>query len=78
MSGAIPPLPQYAFMAWSSVKSQGYLYLNPRNVNGGCGHSTEYQGSMFRGGEVPGSNHHETDQHDGELSSFSSVSSGKC
>jgi hypothetical protein len=30
MSGVIPPLPQYAFMAWCSVKAQGqlYLYLN--------------------------------------------------
>jgi hypothetical protein len=27
MSGAIPPLLQYAFMAWSSVKAQGQLYL---------------------------------------------------
>jgi hypothetical protein len=31
MSGAIPPLPQYAFMAWCLVKAQGqlelYLYL---------------------------------------------------
>jgi hypothetical protein len=27
MSGAIPPLPQYAFMAWCSVKIQGQLYL---------------------------------------------------
>jgi hypothetical protein len=27
MSGAIPPLPQYAFMAWNSVKAQGQLYL---------------------------------------------------
>jgi hypothetical protein len=27
MSGAIPPLPQYAFMAWCSVKEQGQLYL---------------------------------------------------
>jgi hypothetical protein len=27
MSGAIPPLPQYAFMAWCSVQAQGYLYL---------------------------------------------------
>jgi len=25
--GAIPPLPQYAFMAWCSVKAQGQLYL---------------------------------------------------
>jgi hypothetical protein len=27
MSGAIPTLPQYAFMAWCSVKAQGQLYL---------------------------------------------------
>jgi len=27
MSGAIPPLPQYVFMAWCSVKAQGQLYL---------------------------------------------------
>jgi len=31
MSGAIPPLPSYAFIAWYSVKAQGqiYLYLSP-------------------------------------------------
>jgi hypothetical protein len=27
MRGAIPPLPQYAFMAWCLVKAQGQLYL---------------------------------------------------
>jgi hypothetical protein len=27
MSGTIPPLPQYALMAWCSVKAQGQLYL---------------------------------------------------
>jgi hypothetical protein len=27
MSGTIPPLPQYALMAWCSVKTQGQLYL---------------------------------------------------
>jgi hypothetical protein len=27
MSGAIPPLPQYAFTAWCLVKAQGQLYL---------------------------------------------------
>jgi hypothetical protein len=27
MSGAIPPFPQYAFMAWCSVKAQEQLYL---------------------------------------------------
>jgi hypothetical protein len=30
MSGAIPPLPQYAFMAWCLVKAQGQLYLLDR------------------------------------------------
>jgi len=27
MRGAVPPLPQYAIMAWCSVKSRGQLYL---------------------------------------------------
>jgi hypothetical protein len=27
MSGAVPPLLQYAFMAWFSLKAQGQLYL---------------------------------------------------
>jgi hypothetical protein len=27
MSGAVTPLPQYAFMAWFSVKAQGQLYI---------------------------------------------------
>jgi len=27
MSGAIPPIPQYVFMAWCLVKAQGQLYL---------------------------------------------------
>jgi hypothetical protein len=27
MSGAIPPLPQYGFMAWCSVKAQGQIYF---------------------------------------------------
>jgi hypothetical protein len=27
MSGAIHPLPQYAFMAWYLVKAQGQIYL---------------------------------------------------
>jgi hypothetical protein len=34
MCGAIPPLPQYAFMAWCSVKkAQGQLYLYLRGYN---------------------------------------------
>jgi hypothetical protein len=27
MSGAIPPLPQYAFMVWCLVKAQGQIYF---------------------------------------------------
>jgi len=27
MGGSVPPLPQYAFMAWSLVKAHGQLYL---------------------------------------------------
>jgi hypothetical protein len=27
MGEAVPALPQYAFMAWCSVKAQGQLYL---------------------------------------------------
>jgi hypothetical protein len=27
MSGTIPPIPQYASMAWRSAKEQGQLYL---------------------------------------------------
>jgi hypothetical protein len=27
MSGAVPPLPQYAFMTWCSAKAQGQLYI---------------------------------------------------
>jgi hypothetical protein len=27
MSGAIPPLPKYAFMAWCLVKAQGQIYV---------------------------------------------------
>jgi hypothetical protein len=33
MSVAIPPLPQYAFIAWCSVKAQGQLYLLPLSKN---------------------------------------------
>jgi len=29
MPGAIPPLPQYTFMAWCLVKAEGHLYLLP-------------------------------------------------
>jgi len=28
MSGAIPPLPQYAFVTWCSVKAQGQLHFH--------------------------------------------------
>jgi hypothetical protein len=36
MSGGIPPFPQYALMAWCSVKAQEQLYLYlywPENEN---------------------------------------------
>jgi len=40
MSGAVPPLPQYAFMAWCSVKAQGQLYLKCKGKEGrGSGRS---------------------------------------
>jgi hypothetical protein len=34
MRGAIPPLPQYVFMAWCPVKkkAQGQLYLRPARL----------------------------------------------
>jgi hypothetical protein len=40
MSGAIPPLPQYAFMAWYSVKAQG-LYIH---THAPCIGTAEYDG----------------------------------
>jgi hypothetical protein len=33
MSGAVPSLPQYALMAWCSVKAQEQLYLLPLPEN---------------------------------------------
>jgi hypothetical protein len=33
MSGAIPPFPQYALMAWCSVKTQGQLLPNLNNCS---------------------------------------------
>jgi hypothetical protein len=40
MRGAIPPLPQYAFMAWCSVeeKALGQLYLLPFTCQDGKSH----------------------------------------
>jgi hypothetical protein len=37
--GVIPPLPQYAFMEWCSVKAQGrlYIYLSIRTLLDGVG-----------------------------------------
>jgi len=32
MRGAIPPLPQYAFMTWCSVEAQGQLYFLPLSL----------------------------------------------
>jgi len=42
MNGAILPLPQYAFMAWCSVKAQGQLYLYS-NIYGS---SNAYEGHL--------------------------------
>jgi hypothetical protein len=36
MGGAIPPHPQYASIAWCSVKPQGQLYLLLMVVNEAC------------------------------------------
>jgi hypothetical protein len=42
MRGAMTPLPQYAFMAWCSVKAQGqlYLYLLPSVPSEKCWNDT--------------------------------------
>jgi len=32
MRGAIPPLPQYAFVAWCLVKAQGQIYLYLKEI----------------------------------------------
>jgi hypothetical protein len=44
MRGAIPPLPQYAFTAWCSVKAQGQLYL----------YLLQYKLDVFRVACIPG------------------------
>jgi len=36
MNGTIPPLPQYAFMAWCSAKAQGKLCLYDTSIVMGC------------------------------------------
>jgi hypothetical protein len=49
MSGATPPLPQYAFMAWCSVKAQGQLYkdkYHDRNCSGAYSYQMDIK-SMF-------------------------------
>jgi len=33
MSGAIPPLPQYAFTAWCSAEAQGQLFTFYRGAS---------------------------------------------
>jgi len=32
MRGSMPPIPQYAFMTWCSVKSQGQLHLDHKTT----------------------------------------------
>jgi hypothetical protein len=51
--GAIPPLSQYAFMAWCSVKARGHLYLLPStlesmNLSCACYLGTETSFLAFR------------------------------
>jgi hypothetical protein len=41
MSGAIPPLPQYVFTVWCSVKAQGQLYLYLLKTTKKCDDGTE-------------------------------------
>jgi hypothetical protein len=38
MNGAIPPLPQYAFMAWCSVKRSTGTTLPMKSLSGLTGH----------------------------------------
>jgi len=44
MSGAIPPLPQYAFVAWCSGKAQGqlYLYQSEKQLSCACVRTLSY------------------------------------
>jgi hypothetical protein len=45
MRGVIPPLPQYAFLAWCSVKVQGKIYLTSYHIAIRC-HNTQYHDSI--------------------------------
>jgi hypothetical protein len=50
MGGAIPPLSQYAFIAWCSVKkeAQGQLYLYHLSFNmQGQGNTRDIRGTYF-------------------------------
>jgi hypothetical protein len=40
--GAVPPVPQYAFMAWCSFKIQGHLYLTSVLYIQNCIHPLEF------------------------------------
>jgi hypothetical protein len=58
MSGAIPPLLQYVFMAWCSVKAQGqlylYLYLSMTLSRGTSGSVLERLRAGRHRGSIPG------------------------
>jgi len=45
MGGVIPPPPQYAFMAWCSVKAQGQLPL-PADMCTMTYYNTQYNSSI--------------------------------
>jgi hypothetical protein len=55
MSGATPPLPQYAPMVWCSVKALGqlYFYTVKPEMCSPCGQKTRYEGVWGSGREVP-------------------------
>jgi hypothetical protein len=52
MTGAIPPLPQYAFMAWCLVKAQGQLLSEGRTPHGRPRHRWEDNVGMYHQGIV--------------------------
>jgi hypothetical protein len=54
MSGAIPPLPQYVFIAWCSVTEQGQLYLLPlSSIIGGSVLHPQLDSAPCRGDRDP-------------------------
>jgi hypothetical protein len=48
MRGAIPPLPQYVFMAWCSVEAQGQLLLSQHFLANGESHENSQTSGSLR------------------------------